>query len=206
MDMVAPFYSTRCCGCRSAHWRTVLFAAWYLITNAVVLLILLSALAKDYFSDSELGGDFEFINYAKMWIIIAVSLLIFLIGAMAIYGAYKQHAVWIIPFHCYQIFDFALNASVILTTESCSDDMLEFIRQMPPNFPYRDDLMSLEPTGWCVAIFLFVIVTLTIKCYLIASVWNCYLYIKGRNSSDVPVYAINNDTTESWASAGGAGG
>eukprot|EP00069_Balaena_mysticetus_P017768 bmy_10831T0 len=141
------------------------------IINAVVLLILLSALADPdqyHFSSSELGGDFEFMddasleqrvhsksrtctefgNRQNMCIAIAISLLMILICAMATYGAYKQHAAWIIPFFCYQIFDFALNTLVAVTG------------------------------------------------YLISCVWNCYRYINGRNSSDVLVYVTSNDTTD----------
>lgn len=50
-------------------------SVWYLILNAVVLLILLSALADPdhyHFSSSELGGDFEFMDDANMCIAIAI--------------------------------------------------------------------------------------------------------------------------------------
>ncbi|XP_054548066.1 lysosomal-associated transmembrane protein 4B isoform X1 [Talpa occidentalis] len=211
MEMVAPrtpSHSKPCCLCRLAHTRTVLLGVWYLITNALVLLILLSTLADPdhyYFSGSALGGVFEFMNDAKMWITIAVSLLLFLVGTMATYGAYKQHAVWIIPFFCYQIFDFALITFAVFTMVVYPYSTPEFIRQLPPNFPYRDDIMSMEPPYLDIIIFLFVIVILLIKLCLINSVWNCYHYINGRNSSDVLVYAISNDTMESWANPGGAG-
>ncbi|KAG8520457.1 Lysosomal-associated transmembrane protein 4B, partial [Galemys pyrenaicus] len=168
------------------------------IINAVVLLILLSALADPdqyYFSSSELGGDIEFMDDAKMCITIAISLLIFLICAMATYGAYKQHASWIIPFFCYQIFDFALNTLVAVTMLVYPNSIQEFIRQLPPNFPYRDDIMSVSPTCLVLIIFLFIIIILLTKGYLINCVWNCYRYINGRNSSDVLVYASSNDTT-----------
>ncbi|XP_008573438.1 PREDICTED: lysosomal-associated transmembrane protein 4B [Galeopterus variegatus] len=200
MKMVAPwtrFYSNSCCLCCHVRTGTILLGVWYLIINAVVLLILLSALADPHqyhFSSSELGGDFEFMDDANMCIAIAISLLMILICAMATYGAYKQHAAWIIPFFCYQIFDFALNALVAITVLVYPNSIQEYIRQLPPNFPYRDDIMSVNPTCLVLIILLFISIILTFKGYLISCVWNCYRYINGRNSSDVLVYVTSNDT------------
>uniref|UniRef100_A0A2K6NZE4 Lysosomal-associated transmembrane protein 4B n=1 Tax=Rhinopithecus roxellana TaxID=61622 RepID=A0A2K6NZE4_RHIRO len=168
MKMVAPwtrFYSNSCCLCCHVRTGTILLGVWYLIINAVVLLILLSALADPdqyHFSSSEVGGDFEFMDDANMCIAIAISLLMILICAMATYGAYKQRAAWIIPFFCYQIFDFALNTLVAITVLVYPNSIQEYIRQLG---------------------------------YLISCVWNCYRYINGRNSSDVLVYVTSNDTT-----------
>ncbi|KAB0371941.1 hypothetical protein FD755_016879, partial [Muntiacus reevesi] len=168
------------------------------ILNAVVLLILLSALADPdhyHFSSSELGGDFEFMDDANMCIAIAISVLMILICAMATYGAYKQHAAWIIPFFCYQIFDFALNTLVAVTILVYPNSIQEYIRQLPPDFPYKDDIMSVNPTCLVLIILLFISIILAFKGYLISCVWNCYRYINGRNSSDVLVYVTSNDTT-----------
>uniref|UniRef100_H2QWH1 Lysosomal-associated transmembrane protein 4B n=2 Tax=Pan TaxID=9596 RepID=H2QWH1_PANTR len=201
MKMVAPwtrFYSNSCCLCCHVRTGTILLGVWYLIINAVVLLILLSALADPdqyHFSSSELGGDFEFMDDANMCIAIAISLLMILICAMATYGAYKQRAAWIIPFFCYQIFDFALNMLVAITVLIYPNSIQEYIRQLPPNFPYRDDVMSVNPTCLVLIILLFISIILTFKGYLISCVWNCYRYINGRNSSDVLVYVTSNDTT-----------
>uniref|UniRef100_A0A8C9LZD5 Lysosomal-associated transmembrane protein 4B n=1 Tax=Piliocolobus tephrosceles TaxID=591936 RepID=A0A8C9LZD5_9PRIM len=201
MKMVAPwtrFYSNSCCLCCHVRTGTILLGVWYLIINAVVLLILLSALADPdqyHFSSSELGGDFEFMDDANMYIAIAISLLMILICAMATYGAYKQRAAWIIPFFCYQIFDFALNTLVAITVLVYPNSIQEYIRQLPPNFPYRDDVMSVNPTCLVLIILLFISIILTFKGYLISCVWNCYWYINGRNSSDVLVYVTSNDTT-----------
>ena len=92
MKMVAPwtrFYSNSCCLCCHVRTGTILLDVWYLILNAVVLLILLSALADPdhyHFSSSELGGDFEFMDDANMCIAIVISVLMILICAMATYA------------------------------------------------------------------------------------------------------------------------
>ena len=99
----------------------------------MVLLILLSALADPdhyHFSSSELGGDFEFMDDANMCIAIVISVLMILICAMATYGAYKQRTAWIIPFFCYQIFDFALNTLVAVTVLVYPNSIQEYIRQL----------------------------------------------------------------------------
>uniref|UniRef100_A0A2K6NZE1 Lysosomal-associated transmembrane protein 4B n=1 Tax=Rhinopithecus roxellana TaxID=61622 RepID=A0A2K6NZE1_RHIRO len=188
MKMVAPwtrFYSNSCCLCCHVRTGTILLGVWYLIINAVVLLILLSALADPdqyHFSSSEVGGDFEFMDDANMCIAIAISLLMILICAMATYGAYKQRAAWIIPFFCYQIFDFALNTLVAITVLVYPNSIQEYIRQLV--FPLL-----------LFFIYLFILEMESRSGYLISCVWNCYRYINGRNSSDVLVYVTSNDTT-----------
>ncbi|TKC45507.1 hypothetical protein EI555_012192, partial [Monodon monoceros] len=136
----------------------------------------------------------ELMDDANMCIAIAISLLMILICAMATYGAYKQHAAWIIPFFCYQIFDFALNTLVAVTVLVYPNSIQEYIRQLPPDFPYKDDIMSVNPTCLVHIILLFISIILTFKGYLISCVWNCYQYINGRNSSAVLVYVTSNDT------------
>lgn len=95
MKMVALrmwLYSNSCYLYCHVHISTILIVICYLIINALVLLILLSALADPdhyHFSSSELGGDFEFMDDANMCIAIAISVLMILICAMATYGAYK---------------------------------------------------------------------------------------------------------------------
>ncbi|TKC49607.1 hypothetical protein EI555_016539, partial [Monodon monoceros] len=127
-----------------------------------------------HFSSFELGGDFEFMDVASMCTAIAISLLMILICAVATYGGYRQHVAWIIPFSCYQVFDFSLNTLVAVIVLVYPDSIQEYIRQLPPDFLYEDDSMS----G-----------------YLISCVWNCYRFISGRNSSDVLASVTSNDTT-----------
>uniref|UniRef100_A0A2K5EQR9 Lysosomal-associated transmembrane protein 4B n=1 Tax=Aotus nancymaae TaxID=37293 RepID=A0A2K5EQR9_AOTNA len=117
-------------------------------------------------------------------IAIAISCLMILICAMATYGVYKQHAAWIIPFFCYQIFDFALNTVVAITVLVYPNSIQEYIRQLPPNFPYRDDVMSVNPTCLVLIILLFISIILTFKGYLVS----CELL-------QCPVYVTSNDNT-----------
>uniref|UniRef100_A0A2K6UXP9 Lysosomal-associated transmembrane protein 4B n=1 Tax=Saimiri boliviensis boliviensis TaxID=39432 RepID=A0A2K6UXP9_SAIBB len=127
--MVAPwtrFYSKSCCLCCRVCVGTILLGVWYLIINAMVLLLLLSALADP--DQYHFPSDFEFADDATMCIAIAISLLMIPIRAMTNYGAYKQHTAWIIPFFCYKSFDFALNTLVAITVlDNC---LLNFPAEM----------------------------------------------------------------------------
>ncbi|NWI00234.1 LAP4B protein, partial [Tichodroma muraria] len=136
------------------------------IINSVVLLILLSALTDPdqyHLTSAELGGEFEFMDDANMCIATAISLLMILICAMATYGAYKQHAAWIIPFFCYQIFDFALNTLVAISVLVYPSTIQDYLRQLPNNFPYKEEIMSVNPTCLVVIILLFISVILAFK-------------------------------------------
>ncbi|NXG12421.1 LAP4B protein, partial [Sakesphorus luctuosus] len=193
----ARFYSNSCCLCCHVRTGTIILGVWYLIINSVVLLILLSALTDPdqyHLTSAELGGEFEFMDDANMCIATAISLLMILICAMATYGAYKQHAAWIIPFFCYQIFDFALNTLVAISVLIYPSTIQDYLHQLPNNFPYKEEIMSVNPTCLVVIILLFISIILAFKGYLISCVWNCYRYINGRNNSDVLVYITTNDT------------
>ncbi|KAH1178190.1 hypothetical protein KIL84_011892 [Mauremys mutica] len=234
----ARFYSNSCCLCCHVRTGTIILGVWYLIINSVVLLILLSALTDPdqyHLPSAELGGEFEFMDDANMCIATAISLLMILICAMATYGAYKQHAAWIIPFFCYQIFDFALNTLVAISVLVYPNTIQDYLRQLsdaarntalsgrwttlrrkpdpknqpldanwqrgsknirtlPANFPYKEEIMAVNPTCLVVIILLFISIVLGFKGYLISCVWNCYRYINGRNNSDVLVYIATNDT------------
>ncbi|KAG5205387.1 hypothetical protein JEQ12_018637 [Ovis aries] len=166
---------------------TILLGVWYLILNAAVLLILLSTLADpDYhhFSSSDLGGDFEFMDDANMCIAIVISVLMILICAMVTYRAYKQYTAWIIPFFCYQIFDFSLDTLVVVTIPVYPNSIQEYIQQRPPDFPYKDDIMSVNPTCSVLVILLFTSIILAFKGYLISCVWNCYRNINNLRYAD----------------------
>uniref|UniRef100_A0A803XN55 Lysosomal protein transmembrane 4 beta n=1 Tax=Meleagris gallopavo TaxID=9103 RepID=A0A803XN55_MELGA len=162
----ARFYSNSCCLCCHVRTGTIILGVWYLIINSVVLLILLSALTDPdqyHLTSAELGGEFEFMDDANVCIATAISLLMILICAMATYGAYKQHAAWIIPFFCYQIFDFALNTLVAISVLVYPSTIQDYLRQLPSNFPYKEEIMSVNPTCLVVIILLFISIILAFK-------------------------------------------
>nr|XP_014346936.1 PREDICTED: lysosomal-associated transmembrane protein 4B [Latimeria chalumnae] len=107
----------------------------------------------------------------------------------------EQHAAWIIPFFCYQMFDFALNTLVALSVIVYPNTIQDYLHQLPSNFPYKEEVMSMNPTCLVVIVLTFIGIILAFKAYLIGCVWNCYRYISGRNSSDMLVYVTTNDTT-----------
>ncbi|KAI5615913.1 lysosomal-associated transmembrane protein 4B [Silurus asotus] len=171
-----------------------------LLINAVVLLILLSALNDPvqyhyHLTSAELGTDLDVMDDANMCIAAAISLLMILICGMAAYGAYKQHAAWIIPFFCYQIFDFALNTLVAISVMVYPNTIQDYLEQLPGTFPYKEDLMSTNNICLVFAVLIFIGCILAFKAYLIACVWNCYRYVSGRGTTEVLVYVTTNDTT-----------
>ncbi|XP_029447623.1 lysosomal-associated transmembrane protein 4B isoform X1 [Rhinatrema bivittatum] len=100
---------------------------------------------------------------ADMCIATAVSLLMILICGMATYGAYKEHAAWIVPFFCYQIFDFALNTLVSISVLVYPNTIQDYLRQLPANFPYKEEITSMNPTCLVVIILIFISIILAFK-------------------------------------------
>ncbi|KAI4880445.1 hypothetical protein NFI96_011279 [Prochilodus magdalenae] len=193
--------STRCCVCCHVRTGTIILGIWYMLINAVVLLILLTALSDPdqyHLTSAELANDLDVMDDANMCIASAISLLMIVICGMATYGAYKLHAAWIIPFFAYQVFDFALNALVAVSVVVYPNTIQDYLEQLPGNFPYKEQIMSMSNACLVLIVLLFIICILAFKAYLMVCVWSCYRYVNGRSAAEVLVYVTNtNDTTVS---------
>ncbi|XP_067366830.1 lysosomal-associated transmembrane protein 4B-like isoform X2 [Channa argus] len=130
-----------------------------------------------------------------MCIASAISVLMILICGMATYGAYKLRAAWIVPFFCYQIFDFALNTLVAISIVVYPNTIQDYLQQLPDNFPYKEEVASLSNVCLVFIVLLFISCILGFKAYLIACVWNCHRYVSGRGTSEILLYVTTNDTT-----------
>ncbi|KAM8847199.1 lysosomal-associated transmembrane protein 4B-like isoform 1-T1 [Synchiropus picturatus] len=205
--MISPWdrwFSSSCCLCCHVRTGTIILGVWYMLINAVVLLILLTALSdpdKYHLTSAELANDLDVMDDANMCIASAISLLMILICGMATYGAYKLRAAWIIPFFCYQIFDFALNTLVAVSIAVYPNTVQDYLQQLvplplqPDNFPYKEEIAALSNVCLVLLVLLFISCILAFKAYLIACVWNCYRYVCGRGSAEVLLYVTTNDTT-----------
>ncbi|KAM9798672.1 lysosomal-associated transmembrane protein 4B-like [Neosynchiropus ocellatus] len=205
--MLSPWdrwFSSSCCLCCHVRTGTIILGIWYMLINAVVLLILLTALSdpdKYHLTSAELANDLDVMDDANMCIASAISLLMILICGMATYGAYKLRAAWIIPFFCYQIFDFALNTLVAVSIVVYPNTVQDYLQQLvplplqPDNFPYKEEIAALSNVCLVLMVLLFISCILAFKAYLIACVWNCYRYVCGRGSAEVLLYVTTNDMT-----------
>ncbi|CAL8286984.1 unnamed protein product [Merluccius merluccius] len=199
--MLSPWdrwYSSSCCLCCHVRTGTIILGVWYMLINAVVLIILFTALSDPeqyHLTSAELANDLDVMDDANMCIASAISLLMILICGMATYGAYKLHAAWILPFFGYQIFDFALNTLVVVSIVFYPNTIQDYLQQLPDNFPYKEEVAALSSLCLVLIVLLFIGCILAFKAYLIACVWNCYRYVSGRGGSEVLLYVTTNDTT-----------
>uniref|UniRef100_A0A8C2WXQ7 Lysosomal protein transmembrane 4 beta n=1 Tax=Cyclopterus lumpus TaxID=8103 RepID=A0A8C2WXQ7_CYCLU len=192
--MISPWdrwFSTSCCLCCHVRTGTIILGVWYMLINAVVLLILLTALSDPeqyHLTSAELANDLDVMDDANMCIASAISLLMILICGMATYGAYKLRATWIIPFFCYQIFDFALNTlvavSIVVYPNTVQDYLQQLVRNLNVGLYFRLFFLSAVVFSSCGR-----------QAYLMACVWNCYRYVSGRGASEILLYVTTNDTT-----------
>uniref|UniRef100_A0A4W4G1C5 Lysosomal-associated transmembrane protein 4B n=1 Tax=Electrophorus electricus TaxID=8005 RepID=A0A4W4G1C5_ELEEL len=202
--MIFPWerlHSTRCCLCCHVRTGTIILGIWYMLINSVVLLILLTALSDPnqyHLTSAELANDLDVMDDANMCIASAISLVMIVICGMATYGAYKLRATWIIPFFSYQVFDFALNSLVAVSIVVYPNTIQDYLQQLPGNFPYREEVMSMNNECLVLIVLLFITCILAFKAYLTLCVWSCYRYVSSRRVAEVLVYVTNpNDTTVS---------
>uniref|UniRef100_A0A8C4WV65 Lysosomal protein transmembrane 4 beta n=1 Tax=Eptatretus burgeri TaxID=7764 RepID=A0A8C4WV65_EPTBU len=189
-------YWTSCCICFHVRTGTILLGLSYLVMYAVTVTFLLAAsispeqiveFSKRY---NIPGSNYSMADGVDTSIAVIISFVMITISVMLIYGAWKYRPAWIVPFFCYQLFDFALTCLITIGFLTYLPWFKDYVKQLP-EFSYREDIR--ENATWVVLVaVLFFAFVLTFKLYFICAVWNCYKFALSRNTPNVSVH------TDQW--------
>ncbi|XP_017768415.1 PREDICTED: lysosomal-associated transmembrane protein 4B isoform X2 [Nicrophorus vespilloides] len=165
----------RCCFCLHVRTATTLLGIWHLILHVLALAVLALMMRNHHYHLEKAVS--EDVDPAEVDMGALTTVCTLAITLLLVYGTTKGKGSHLLPFFCFQLFDFVITALSVTGYFCYLRSVHFFVNEHWQSLPYRRQLLQLSPHYLSLIVVAAFFVTMLWKAYCISIVWRCYKYL-----------------------------
>ncbi|XP_028406417.1 lysosomal-associated transmembrane protein 4B-like [Dendronephthya gigantea] len=163
-------YMNRCCMCLDIRTGVIILGLIHLVFQVAAIVVICQVLVHPDTYDKESPYiSSNHIMKGSNFATLAISLLLFILTALMIYGTIQRRPCYMLPFFCIQVFDLCVCVLLLFGAVTNHDQVVVWRSRVSHHYRY----MRLDKVDQRCLIATFT-AFLIIKAYLANCVWTCY--------------------------------
>lgn len=183
----------RCCMCLDIRTGVIILGLVHLVIQVASIIVMTQVLIHpDAFeNESSFTSDKHYMKVNNV-VTMIISLLLFTLTAMMVYGTIKRRPGYLLPFFCLQVFDLCVCVILLFGAMTNHDQVVVWKSKVTHHYRY----MKLDTVDQKCLILTFAAVLIA-KAYLANCVWTCYKLFVIRSKKleeDTTMHCCNSDS------------